>query len=79
MIAIASRDIWVLAEAISSGVGIGFIGDYEAESRGGFHAVLPPSKVWSVPVWLVTHVDLHRTEKVQGMLSYLKAARPGKH
>lgn len=78
MIAMSSRDIWVLIEAMSAGVGMGFIGDYEAENRSGFHAVLPPNKAWSVPIWLVTHVDLHRTEKVQGMLGYLKAARPGK-
>jgi hypothetical protein len=25
-------------------------------------------------LWLVTHVDLHRTPKVQALLSYLKKA-----
>jgi hypothetical protein len=28
--------------------------------------------IWSVPLWIVTHVDLHRTTKVQSFLRYLK-------
>lgn len=77
MIAMSSRSIWALTEAVCAGVGMGFIGDHEAAQRSGLRSVLPPNKAWSVPVWLVTHVDLHRTEKVQGMLDYLKSARSG--
>lgn len=73
MIAMSSRDIWVIFEAIAAGVGMGFIGDHEAASRGKFSAVLPPNKEWTVPTWLVTHVDLHRTQKVQAMLACLKS------
>lgn len=74
MIAMSSRDIWVIVEAIAAGVGIGFIAEHEAKNRGNFHAVLPANKASSVPAWLVTHVDLHRTQKVQAMLACLKAA-----
>ena len=28
--------------------------------------------VWSVPLWIVTHVDLHRTFKVQEFVRFLK-------
>jgi len=42
---------------------------------GGFHRILPPNQEWFVPIWLVTHVDLHRTEKVQAMLKCIKSAR----
>lgn len=73
MIALSSRDIWVIVEAIAAGVGIGFLGDHEAKNRGNFHAVLPANKAWTVPAWLVTHVDLHRTQKVQAMLACLKS------
>ena len=34
-----------------------------------------PLPEWSGKLWLVTHVDLHRTEKVQEMLGCIKAAR----
>jgi hypothetical protein len=36
---------------------------------------LTPNQEWSVPIWLVTHVDLHRTEKVQAMLRCIKSTR----
>jgi hypothetical protein len=34
--------------------------------------VLPPRPEWEVPLWLVTHVDLHRTAKVQAVVGALK-------
>ena len=35
--------------------------------------VMPPADAtWSSDIWLVTHVDLHRTNKVQACLSFLK-------
>lgn len=78
-IAMASRDIWVSVEAITAGVGIGFMANHEAINRGSFRAILPQNKAWSVPLWLVTHVDLHRTQKVQAMSSLLKSASLGTH
>ncbi len=76
MIALSSDDIWVMAEGITTGVGLGFIGDHEARKRGNLRAVLPPNEDWAVHGWLVTHVDLHRTEKVQAMLKCIKASKP---
>ncbi len=29
---------------------------------------------WEARLWLVTHVDLHRTSKVQSFVSFLKEA-----
>jgi len=78
MIALSSRNIEVNIAAMSAGIGMGFIADHEAQSRGGFHPVLPANKDWTAPLWLVTHVDLHRTEKVQAMLGCLRSARQGK-
>lgn len=76
LIALMSSDISVLVEAVSKGIGMGFMGDEDAKRRGNLHAMLPPNKDWAVPGWLVTHVDLHRTEKVQAMLDCIKASRP---
>jgi DNA-binding transcriptional LysR family regulator len=75
MIALSTRSIRMGAEAISAGLGMGFVSDHEAQARGGFNRVLPSNEAWTVPLWLVTHVDLHRTEKVQAMLSCIKSAR----
>ncbi len=78
MIALTSQDIWITGEAIRTGVGMGFIGDQEARAYGNLHAILPPNAEWAVAGWIVTHVDLHRTEKVQAMLHCIKAHKPSR-
>jgi hypothetical protein len=34
---------------------------------------MPPLPEWDSPLWIVTHVDLHRSLKVQSFLTTLKA------
>jgi DNA-binding transcriptional LysR family regulator len=34
--------------------------------------MMDPQPEWEGTLWLVTHVDLHRTNKVQSFLSFLK-------
>lgn len=72
MAALSSRDISVIEEAVSAGLGIGFIADVEAHKRGNLHPVLPARADWKITGWLVTHVDLHHTQKVQAMLASIK-------
>ncbi|MDX5357427.1 MAG: LysR family transcriptional regulator [Rhodobacterales bacterium] len=60
-------------EAIRAGMGLGFISLDEAASCPDLVQVMPPRQEWNAPLWLVTHVDLHRTPKVQAFLSHLKA------
>ena len=45
----------------------------EARRSPDLVQVLEPRDEWSAPVWLVTHVDLHRTPKVQSFLKFLKS------
>jgi len=59
-------------EAILAGAGIGFMSVWEAERHPNLVQVLPPQPEWASALWLVTHVDLHRTNKVQSFLRYLK-------
>jgi DNA-binding transcriptional LysR family regulator len=59
-------------EAIRAGMGIGFMAEWEARRHGDLVEVLPPQDDWNAPLWLVTHVDLHRTNKVQTFLGFLK-------
>ncbi|MEQ5869531.1 LysR family transcriptional regulator [Sagittula sp. NFXS13] len=68
-----SVDSRVLEGALLAGAGLGFMGTREAALHTDLVQVLPPSDDWTAPLWLVTHVDLHRTAKVQAFLSHLKA------
>jgi DNA-binding transcriptional LysR family regulator len=57
----------VLAEGVRAGMGIGFMPIALAAGRPDLHPVMQPRADWTVPLWLVTHVDLHRTAKVRAV------------
>jgi len=67
-----SDDVHAQRRAILAGVGIGFLPCMQAEQIGGLTQVTPPRDEWTAPLWLVTHMDLHRTSKVQAFLGFLK-------
>jgi DNA-binding transcriptional LysR family regulator len=67
-----SNDGHALEQAILAGVGIGFLSELLAQSHSGLVEVHPPEADWDAPLWLVTHMDLHRTIKVQTFLTFLK-------
>lgn len=60
--------------AILSGIGLGFMQAWEASLYPELVEVVAPRPDWAGALWLVTHVDLHRTAKVQAILAHLKAA-----
>ena len=62
-----------MLDAIVAGAGSGFVISQEAEQNPLLTEVVPSEDDWSAPLWLVTHVDLHRTTKVQTFLKFLKA------
>ena len=59
-------------DAILAGAGIGFVIGAVKNQHPTLKAVIPPHDDWAVRLWLVTHVDLHRTAKVQTFLSFVK-------
>lgn len=65
------RDIF---EAVTAGAGIGFVPVWLAERTPDLVEIQAPDDAWTSPLWLVTHVDLHRTAKVQAFAAALKAA-----
>ncbi|MBI1220373.1 MAG: LysR family transcriptional regulator [Rhodobacteraceae bacterium] len=67
-----TTDMRAMTEALLSGAGIGFLPVWVARGNAELVEVLPSRKEWEVEVRLVTHVDLHRTAKVQSFLAYLK-------
>ncbi len=60
--------------AIRAGIGLGFMASWEASQYEDLVQVVEPKPEWAAPLWLVTHVDLHRTAKVQAILAHLKSA-----
>jgi DNA-binding transcriptional LysR family regulator len=61
-------------EALKAGLGLGFCNTHFAKDHPDLIEVLPARPEWSAPLWIVTHVDLHRTLKVQSFLAHLKRA-----
>ncbi|MCB1334582.1 MAG: LysR family transcriptional regulator [Roseivivax sp.] len=62
-----------MERAVLAGAGLGFFEVNQAARHPELVQVLPPREEWEVQLWLVTHVDLHRTAKVQAFLAHLKA------
>ncbi|THD72121.1 LysR family transcriptional regulator [Thalassobius vesicularis] len=58
--------------AVLEGIGIGFLPQWEACRYPDLVEVCPAHPDWEAPLWLVTHMALHRTTKVQAFLSFLK-------
>ncbi len=65
-------DVMTIRDAVLAGAGMSFLFRREAVRHPDLVEVVPPLDAWSSPLWLVTHVDLHRTTKVQAFLKFLK-------
>ena len=70
-------DMNALVDAITAGAGIGFLSLEDAANDPDLVEVHPPLAEWESSLWLVTHVDLHRTLKVQTFLTFLKNSMKG--
>ncbi|MCR9135835.1 MAG: LysR family transcriptional regulator [Alphaproteobacteria bacterium] len=69
----ASDSVSVMA-AIEAGMGIGMAIRIAALASGNLVEMIPPLPDWHAQLWLVTHVDLHRSAKVQSFLAFIKSA-----
>lgn len=59
--------------AVLSGLGLGFMSLEAARQYPALVQVAPPRADWESRLWLVTHMDLHRSAKVQAITTFLKA------
>ena len=66
-----------LEQAVLDGAGIGFLPRWVAHGQDHLHEVCAAQEEWHGDLWLVTHVDLHRTVKVQAFLKFLKEQAKG--
>jgi len=67
-----ATDAGAMEQAVLSGAGIGFMSEGAAKRFPDLVQVMEPLPDWTASSWLVTHVDLHRTNKVQAFLKFLK-------
>jgi DNA-binding transcriptional LysR family regulator len=72
-----TSDAITKAAAVEAGAGVGFLPLWRAGKCPGLIQLWDALPEWESPLWLVTHVDLHRTAKVQGALAAIKAAARG--
>ena len=62
----------VLEDAVLRAAALGFIPILKARGMADLVEALPPRSEWDTPLWLVTHVDLHRTPRIQLFVKALK-------
>jgi DNA-binding transcriptional LysR family regulator len=70
----AATEAAALEQAVRSGAGIGFLMTLRAAGDPDLIEILSPRPEWESALRIVTHVDLHRTKKVQAFLTHLKDA-----
>ena len=70
----ATTEPAALEQAVLHGAGMGFITALRAADKPDLVEILPPRPEWESALRIVTHVDLHRTRKVQAFLTHLKDA-----
>ena len=71
-IVLSSKDLSVVEKTVSNAMGIGLVAELPSSARYGLQPVFPTPADWRMPLWLVTHVDLHRSRKIQTFLNTLK-------
>lgn len=74
-IALETTDQNVIKTAVCAGLGLGFLVVHDAQDRPDLIQVAAPRDDWCADLWIVTHVDLHRTQKVQEFLKFLRPMR----
>ena len=72
-VVLRSNSVATLWDAVRSGIGIGFLPRRLVHDR--LAEIVPAQPDWHEPVWAVTHVDLHRSARLQAFLKTLKASR----
>lgn len=74
--ALVTENQGIAEKSIIAGMGMGFYPALYAGQRTDLVEIFAPQPDWMVPLWIVTHVDLHRSTKVQAVLKHLKEKRP---
>jgi len=57
--------------ALKPGLGLGFAPTFVADECPDLVEIIASKPEWDVPLWLITHVELHQSAKVQALLQVL--------
>ena len=57
---------------MEAGTGLSSLGQHDADTTSNLRNISLPNSTFSDPIWMVTHVDLHRTSKEQSFTKILK-------
>ncbi|MEM1261341.1 MAG: LysR family transcriptional regulator [Pseudomonadota bacterium] len=74
---LATNSQYMLHHAVLSGLAVGFIPMHIAERYPELVVMADPNSRWKLTVWMVTHVDAHRSAKVQAFLGVINNLREG--
>ena len=61
-----------LEKAVIDGLGIGLFPTFLASENKDLEQVMPLVDEWRSDLWIVTHVDLHRTAKVKACFDLIR-------
>ncbi|OUS05026.1 LysR family transcriptional regulator [Rhodobacterales bacterium 52_120_T64] len=67
-----SNQVRSLIDAINSGAGIGYLTKKSGGANPDLIQMTAGRPEWESTLWIVTHIDLHRTAKVQALVKFLK-------
>lgn len=67
-----TNEAQVRLDAIRAGAGLGFVPAMRSQAADDLVVAMPCRPEWETPLWLVTHVDLHRMPRIQLLLRALK-------
>jgi DNA-binding transcriptional LysR family regulator len=71
-ILLASSAPEITTRAVYAGLAIGALPAQTVPAHAGMVEIVAPRREWDMNVWLVTHVDLHRTATIQACLQIIK-------
>ncbi|RDE23076.1 LysR family transcriptional regulator [Motiliproteus coralliicola] len=71
-ISLRVNDLMGFIPAIRAGFGAAPLPCWMASTDPSLKPLITPPPEWTGPMWLVTHVDLHRSSKVQAFTQFLK-------
>ena len=69
--ALKTQDPRTIFYGVLNGLGIGFLAEHEAAAYPELVRIVPPQAERAGHLWIVTHVDLHQTSKVQAFIKLL--------
>lgn len=72
-ISIKANSVGFMWSAVTSGIGIGFLPDFLVQGQPELIEIHAPKPEWREPTWIVTHVDLHRSRKIQAFCKLVKS------